>query len=105
MPSGTLEKKVAIVTGAGRGIDRAIVERFAAEGAAVVVSQRSAAEGRALYERLAGESAAVEFVPAVVRDEAVASLVDATLTGFGRVDVLCNNAGVGLLLCRGHLGG
>ncbi len=98
MRSGSLEGKVAIVTGAGRGIGRAIVERFAVEGAAVVASQRSVEEGRALCERLAGGGAAVQFVPADVRDEdSVAALVEATVRRFGRIDVLCNNAGVGLL--------
>jgi meso-butanediol dehydrogenase/(S,S)-butanediol dehydrogenase/diacetyl reductase len=93
-----LDGKVVLVTGSGRGIGRAIVERLAAEGARVVASQRSAAEGEELARRLTAEGCEVAFVPADVRDEAAcARLVDATVERFGRLDVLCNNAGVGLL--------
>jgi NAD(P)-dependent dehydrogenase (short-subunit alcohol dehydrogenase family) len=98
MAGGTLENKVAIVTGAGRGIGRAIVERLVAEGAAVTASQRSAAEGRELCDRLAASGASIEFVEADVRDDgAVARLIERTVERFGRIDILCNNAGVGLL--------
>ena len=90
--------KVAIVTGAGRGIGRAIVELLAAEGAAVVASQRSVAEGEELARELVALGSQVVFVPADVRDERDSErLVAETIARFGRVDVLCNNAGVGLL--------
>ena len=93
-----LDGKVVLVTGSGRGIGRAIVERLAAEGARVVASQRSAEEGEELARRLTAEGREVAFVPADVRDEAAcARLVDATVERFGRLDILCNNAGVGLL--------
>ena len=93
-----LDGKVALVTGSGRGIGRAIVERLAAEGARVVASQRTAEEGEELARRLTAAGREVAFVPADVRDEtACARLVDATVERFGRLDVLCNNAGVGLL--------
>jgi meso-butanediol dehydrogenase / (S,S)-butanediol dehydrogenase / diacetyl reductase len=93
-----LQGKSAIVTGAGRGIGRAIAERLAADGAAIVAAHRSADEGRELVERLTARGAAVEFVAADVRDEeAVERVVDTAMRRFGRIDVLCNNAGVGLL--------
>lgn len=93
-----LAEKVAIVTGGGRGIGKAIVERFVAEGAAVMVTQRSEQEGRDLCDRLASEGAAVEFAPADGREAAaVARVVERTLARFGRVDVLVNNAATGLL--------
>jgi NAD(P)-dependent dehydrogenase (short-subunit alcohol dehydrogenase family) len=93
-----LRGKVAIVTGCGRGIGRAVVERFVAEGAAVLGSQRSEGEGRELFDALAAAGAEVSFVAADVRDsEAVARAVDHALERFGRVDVLVNNAAIGLL--------
>jgi NAD(P)-dependent dehydrogenase (short-subunit alcohol dehydrogenase family) len=98
LPAQRLEGKVAIVTGAGRGIGKAIVRRLAAEGAAVVASQRSAEEGEELARALTAEGGNVVFVPADVRDEHAAEhLVGVALARFGGLDVLCNNAGVGLL--------
>ena len=96
--SSRLAGKVAIVTGAGRGIGRAIVERLAAEGAGVVASQRSVDEGEQLARDQVAHGSEVIFVPADVRDEHAAErLVAETIARFGRIDVLCNNAGVGLL--------
>jgi NAD(P)-dependent dehydrogenase (short-subunit alcohol dehydrogenase family) len=93
-----LAGKVAIVTGAGRGIGRAIVERLAGEGAAVVASQRSAVEGEQLAGDLSERGADVVFVAADVREDRDAErLITETIARFGRIDVLCNNAGVGLL--------
>jgi meso-butanediol dehydrogenase / (S,S)-butanediol dehydrogenase / diacetyl reductase len=93
-----LAGKVALVTGAGRGIGRAIVQRLAAEGAAVVASQRTADEGEMVARALTAEGRNVVFVPADVRDEHDAErLVGEALARFGGIDVLCNNAGVGLL--------
>jgi NAD(P)-dependent dehydrogenase (short-subunit alcohol dehydrogenase family) len=93
-----LEGKVAIVTGAGRGIGRATAVRLASEGAAVVGSQRNAEEGDALAESLAADGLELAFVAGDIRDEAHGErLVAEALERYGRVDVLCNNAGVGLL--------
>ena len=93
--AGRLAGKVAIVTGGARGIGRAITIRLDGEGASVVASQRAVQEGEELVGSL-GERAT--FVACDVRDEAdAARLVDTTLERYGRIDVLCNNAGVGLL--------
>ena len=89
---------MAIVTGAGRGIGRAVVERLALEGAAVVATQRNAEEGEALAETLRAQGREVAFVAADIRREEEAErVVAAALERFGGVDVLVNNAGVGLL--------
>ena len=93
-----LEGRVALVTGAGRGIGRAVTERLAAEGAAVVASQRNVDEGEELTRSLTAQGREVAFVAADVRDERDCErLVTRALERFGRLDVLCNNAGVGLL--------
>jgi NAD(P)-dependent dehydrogenase (short-subunit alcohol dehydrogenase family) len=96
--SSRLKGKVAIVTGGGRGIGRAVVERLAAEGVSVVASQRTVEEGEQIAESLAGDGHDVVFVAADVTDESDADrLVRETIDRFGQVDILCNNAGVGLL--------
>ncbi|NLT41702.1 MAG: SDR family oxidoreductase [Anaerolineae bacterium] len=90
-----LDGRVAIVTGAGRGIGRATAEMYAREGARVVLAARSTDEineGVAAVEQAGGQAIGV---PTDVRDKAqVERLVAATLDRFGRVDVLFNNAGV-----------
>lgn len=96
MAEGRLAGKVAIVTGASRGIGRAIAERFAANEAAVVVNYtqgaKSAAAVVAGIEAAGGAALAVQAD--VSRSADVRRLVEQTLARFGRVDVLVNNAGV-----------
>ncbi|MCH7661163.1 MAG: SDR family oxidoreductase [Euryarchaeota archaeon] len=92
-----LEERVAIVTGSTRGIGAAIAERFAAEGASVVVSGRSEEEGKQVAERLDSEGGEGEatFVRVDMRDpDAISRLIEKTVEEYGRVDVLVNNAGV-----------
>jgi NAD(P)-dependent dehydrogenase (short-subunit alcohol dehydrogenase family) len=94
-----LAGRAAIVTGAGRGIGRAIVERFLDEGASVLMTQRTAAEGEAVCAELAARHPRrIAFFAADIRSSAdVERLVADALGRFGRIDVLCNNAGSGLL--------
>ena len=90
-----LEGRVAIVTGAGRGIGRAIAVLYAREGARVALAARSVSQLQAVTAEAEALGAEVLAVPTDVRDKAqVQCLVAATLACFGRVDVLVNNAGV-----------
>ncbi|SHG27543.1 NAD(P)-dependent dehydrogenase, short-chain alcohol dehydrogenase family [Kaistia soli DSM 19436] len=90
-----LQDKVAIITGAGRGIGAAIAHAFAREGAAVVIAERDAATGRATADTIAATGASVLFVETdVTSDAAVQGAAEATLARFGRIDILVNNAGI-----------
>ncbi len=91
-----LEGKVAVVTGAGRNIGRAIAVELAAAGARVVVNfVRDAGAARDVVDTLEESGAAAIACQAdVARSADVAKLRDAALAAFGRVDVLVNNAGI-----------
>jgi NAD(P)-dependent dehydrogenase (short-subunit alcohol dehydrogenase family) len=86
-----LEDKVAIVTGASRGIGRAITQAYVQEGARVVVCGRR----QETLDEVAREiGPAVKAVACHVgRTEQIQHLVDSTIAAFGRIDVLVNNAG------------
>ena len=93
---GLLEGKVAIVTGAGRGIGAAAAREFAAEGARVVLAARSADEVDAVAASITNSGGQAVGVPADVTDEGqVERVVRAALVTFGRLDVAFNNAGAG----------
>jgi NAD(P)-dependent dehydrogenase (short-subunit alcohol dehydrogenase family) len=90
-----LSGKVAIVTGAGRGLGRAIAGALAEAGAAVAVVSRTAAEldSFAAEQKSAGRVALA--CPADVTDEsAVEAMVRSVVETFGRVDIVVNNAGI-----------
>jgi NAD(P)-dependent dehydrogenase (short-subunit alcohol dehydrogenase family) len=88
--NGRLSGKVAIVTGGTRGIGRAIAERFASEGAQVVVAGRSEPEAQ-------DDGGNVLFYRADIANAVdVQAMVDFTVQRFGRLDVLVNNASVQL---------
>jgi NAD(P)-dependent dehydrogenase (short-subunit alcohol dehydrogenase family) len=86
------EGKLVIVTGAGRGIGRAIAQRFAGEGAELLLLGRTR-EPLEETAALCGERAHVH-VADVGRADAVQGAVDAAMERWGRIDVLVNNAGV-----------
>jgi len=91
----TLEGKVAIVTGASRGIGRAIAEDLAANGASVVVNyNQSADEAQEVVAAIAESGGRAVAIQADVSDLAAAQeLAKATRAEFGRIDILVNNAG------------
>lgn len=88
-----LQGAAAVVTGASRGIGRAITEALAKEGMRLVIGGRD--EGR-LQEAARALGGGVEAVPGDVGEEAVAArLVETAVSRFGRLDVVVNNAGIG----------
>ena len=92
-----LSDKVAVVTGSGRGIGRAIAIAYAAEGADLVLAARSAAELEAVEAEIRALGRNVIAVLADVTERgAVDDLAGAVRTEFGRLDILVNNAGGGL---------
>ena len=90
---GTLEGKVAVVTGSTRGIGRALAEAFLAEGARVVVNGRDEEKGRRCLEEMGGGDDVVFRAGDVAVQADVEGLVDFTVERFGHVDICCLNAG------------
>ena len=92
---GKLDGKVAIVTGAASGIGRASALLFAEEGARVVIADWDEAKGEQVARDVKGKGGEAKFVKVdVSRAEDVETMVNAAVEGYGRLDVLFNNAGV-----------
>lgn len=90
-----LKDKVAIITGAGRGIGQATAVKFAREGAKVVVCDLGEEAVADTVRRVEAEGAQALGVAANVTDmKSLKAMVDATLARFGRIDCLVNNAGI-----------
>ena len=99
MPRYDLEGQVAIVTGAGRGIGRAIALRLAREGAAVTVTDLDKANAAQVVDEIeAAGGQAFTFKVDVTSKEEVDQMVRETVSRFGRLDILVNNAGVGAVV-------
>ena len=89
-----LKDKVVIVTGAGSGFGEGIAKRFAQEGAGIVVNDINAHGGQRVAGEISSAGGKAVFVKAdVTRASDWASLVGATQSAFGRLDVVVNNAG------------
>src|SRR5437763_15223234 len=86
-----LDGKIALVTGSGRGISRAIARALAAAGAEVIVNSRTPAEHDAVAGEIAAEGGRARVLPFDVTDSAA---VRAAIGGLSRLDILVNNAGV-----------
>ena len=98
-----LEGKVAIITGASRGVGEYMAVEFAKEGCNVVVAARTEAEGQSRLEGTIGETAreleklGVRALPVrcdVTDDDQIEEMVRRTMSEFGRIDILVNNAGI-----------
>jgi NAD(P)-dependent dehydrogenase (short-subunit alcohol dehydrogenase family) len=89
-----LKDNVAIVTGAGGGIGRAIAQKLAAEGATVIVNDINADNAARVAAGItAAGSAALPFAADVTRSADIREMTRATLDRFGHIDILVNNAG------------
>src|SRR4051812_11191799 len=100
--SGSLKGRVAIVTGASRGIGQAIAQRLGAEGATVVIAARSLSQSKdglagtldetaALIEKNGGK--AIKIACDIEDARSRTQLIDETVRQAGRIDILVNNAG------------
>ncbi|WP_028812007.1 bifunctional rhamnulose-1-phosphate aldolase/short-chain dehydrogenase [Streptomyces flavidovirens] len=91
-----LAARVALVTGAGSGIGKAIAHRLVTEGACVVVADLNAEAAAAVAEELGGADKAVAVTVDVTSEERIAESFQAALLAFGGVDLVVNNAGISI---------
>ncbi|MEU2423454.1 bifunctional aldolase/short-chain dehydrogenase [Streptomyces sp. NPDC007851] len=91
-----LATRVALVTGAGSGIGKAIAERLVAEGACVVVADLNADSAGAVAAELGGPDKAVAVTVDVTSEEQIAAAFKAAVLAFGGIDLVVNNAGISI---------
>jgi NAD(P)-dependent dehydrogenase (short-subunit alcohol dehydrogenase family) len=94
--AGTLEGKVAVITGGGSGMGRATTLRFLDEGASVVFGDLNEETAQQTLDLASEHEKHVRFIRTDVADEAdVAAMIDLATEEFGRLDIVFNNAGLG----------
>ena len=101
----SLQGKVAVITGASRGIGKAIALAFAEAGASIVVSSRNKRPPeleKAAQEIRALGAKAIAIPTHVGKKEDVENLVQKTIQEYGRIDILVNNAGANPVLTHGR---
>ena len=91
-----LENKVALVTGAGSGIGKAIAILYAKEGAKVTVNDIDEENGQSVVDQIKSKNGEAFFIKAdVSKEKEVINLIQKTVEKYGRLDIACNNAGIG----------
>ena len=91
-----LKDKVAIVTGGGKGIGKAIALAFASEGAALVVAATTLSKLEETVEEIKAKGSRAKAIQTNITDEKqVQRMVDETIKEFGKIDILVNNSGIG----------
>jgi rhamnulose-1-phosphate aldolase/alcohol dehydrogenase len=91
-----LAARIALVTGGGSGIGRAIAHRLAAEGACVVVSDRDGEAAQRVADEIGGPDAAIGITGDVTDAAAVSTLIEACALAYGGLDLVVNNAGLSI---------
>ena len=92
-----LTNKVAVITGAARGIGRATAERFLAEGAKVVIADVDSTRLNETAKAMGSRGKVLARVTDVSRKDQVEALIAAAVVEFGRVDIMVNNAGIAMI--------
>ncbi|WP_026754796.1 SDR family NAD(P)-dependent oxidoreductase [Sediminibacter sp. Hel_I_10] len=91
-----LENKIALVTGAGSGIGKAIAILYAKEGAKVIVNDINEEHGNSVVDLITSEGGTAFFIKAdASKEKEVKTLIQKTVEKYGRLDIACNNAGIG----------
>lgn len=91
-----LASRVALITGAGSGIGKAIAQRLAAEGACIVVADIDAANAEAVARELGGTDVAISVTADVTDEAQIAEAFRTAVLAFGGVDLVVNNAGLSI---------